>query len=361
MRKRIAELDILRAVAAFAVVMIHVTAAPLTTLPIQARSFFWYSLVNQWSRFSIPAFVLITGLVLFYSYGRREEFRAGEFFTRRLQSVAVPYLVWTLLYMLWRTRIESTWGQFPTNLGWAVLRGTAMYQLYFIVLIFQYYLLFPLIRPLGRSRWLGAAVAASLALQALLMWDTYYGLFTPQITAPWAVELFKWRDRLFPWWIGYFMVGVYLAARLDALLALARRWAWPMLAAAGGLLTWMMVEYAQALARPGVTVGFAATGFRPSAYVYSLVAIVGLVGLGGWLQEREGWWNRALLEMGKHSFGIFLVHPLVLELTTRLLRPLLLTPSVHLVVVGALVLAGSYLFSRAVAALPFGHWIVGRA
>lgn len=361
MRKRIAELDIIRAVAAFAVMMIHITAYPLSTLPIESKSFFWYSLLNQWSRFSIPAFVLITGLVLFLGYGRRDEFKTGEFLTKRLQSVAIPYLVWTVLYMLWRTRIEGSWPRFPERLTWSVVQGNAMYQLYFIVLIFQYYLLFPLIRPIGRSRWLGAATAAALVIQAVLMWDTYYGLFTNQVTTPWLVELLKWRDRLFPWWMGYFMTGVWLSTRLDQALTLSRRYVWPLLAAAGALLTWMMFEFMQTISQPGMTVGFAATGFRPSAFVYALAATIALLGFGGWALERQGWHTRVLMELGKHSFGIFLVHPLILELTTRLLRPLALTPSIHLLAVSAIVMAGSYVAARLLAALPFGHHIVGRA
>lgn len=358
LRRRIGELDILRAVAAFAVVMIHVTASPLATLPTPTRSFFVYSLINQWSRFSIPAFVLITGIVLFYAYGRRDDFSAREFFTRRLQAIAIPYLVWTVFYMIWRTRIEGTWPQFTQNLAWSVVKGNAMYQLYFIVLIFQYYLLFPLIRPIGRSRWLGVAVAAALLLQLALMWDTYYGLFTQAITAPWAVALLRWRDRLFPWWIGYFMTGVWIAAHLDQFLARARRYLWPLLAGTGLLFAWMMAEYLQAMARPGASVGFAATGFRPSAYIYSLGAVVAIVGFGGWLMAREGRVSQGFLEFGKHSFGIFLVHPLVLDLTLRSL-PANLTPTVYLAVVSPIVLAVSYLFSRGVAAVPGGHWIVG--
>lgn len=361
MRKRIAELDILRAVAAFAVVIIHVTASPMVTLPRDSRSFLWYSLANQWSRFSIPAFVLITGLVLFYGYGRRAEFNAGEFMAKRLNAIAIPYLLWTLAYMVWRTTVEAAWPRFVPNLLLAIFRGTAMYQLYFIVLIFQFYLLFPVVRPLARSRWLTAATLAALAVQAVLMWDTYYGGFTTHITARWLVDLLVWRDRLFPWWMGYFMVGVWLGANIDQALAFARRYVWWLLGASAALLGWMMLEYNRAVANPAVTVGFAATGFRPSAFVYSLVAVIGLLGFGGWVIERENWLKGLLMELGKHSFGIFLIHPAVLLVAEKVLQRLHLVPSIHLVVITAAVMTGSYAAARLIAALPFGHWIVGRS
>lgn len=358
MRKRIGELEILRAVAAFAVVMIHVTASPLATLPTTNRSFFLYSLINQWSRFSIPAFVLITGIVLFHTYGRRAEFNAREFYTKRLQAIAIPYLLWSLFYLIWRARVEGNWAQLPQNLASSLVRGNAMYQLYFIVLILQYYALFPLIRLIGRSRWLLPTTAAALLIQFILMWDTYHGLFTQQITLPWLVDLLKWRDRLFPWWIGYFMTGTLIAAYLEHFLAAARRYLWPVVGTAAALFAWMMVEYMQTVVRPGVSVGFAASGFRPSAYLYSLAVILALLAVGGWVLRHRSIVERVLLEYGKHSFGIFLVHPFLLDLTVRLLGSM--TPMQYLAVVSPVVLVGSYLFSRVVSAIPRGHWVVGR-
>lgn len=367
MRKRIAELDILRALAAIAVVMIHVTATPMATLPVSSRSFFWVSLLNQWSRFSIPAFVLITGLVLWVTYGDRTDFAWGEFFRKRLKAIAVPYLVWTVLYLLLRARIEGSWSQLPQNFFWSTIQGSAMYQLYFIALIFQFYLLFPLVRPLARGRWLGVAVGLAVIFQGILMWDTYYGLFTQQATAPWALGILRWRDRLFPWWLGYFMVGAWMATQLDRLLPLSRRYVWPLLGAAAGLLGWMMVEYMKVMAQPGASVGFAATGYRPSAYLYALVGVLALLGLSSrvisWGSTPGGmgaWVRLILLELGKHSFGIFLVHPMMLYVVTRLLQSFSLTPLVYMAVVFPVVLAASYLFSRLVSILPFGHWIVGR-
>ncbi len=357
MPKRITELEILRAAAAFAVVIIHVTANPMVTLPVTSRSFFLYSLLNQWSRFSIPAFVLITGLVLTHTYGRVANFDLATFLRKRLQGIFVPYLAWTLFYLLWRARVEG-FAALPGRLLPSLIQGTGMYQLYFIVLIFQFYLLFPLLRPLLRSRWLGWAVAAAVLFQFALMWDTFYGLF--HFSSPAALAVLRWRDRLFPWWLGYFMLGTWLAVHIDALLAWTRRYAAGLLLAAGGILAVMMVEYMRLMQQPGMSVGFAATGFRPTAYLYALVATVGLLGLGGWLLGRKDRPAACLLEMGRHSFGIFLVHPFVLDLTMRFTAPLNLTPTLYLGLVSAVVLTLSYAAARLLAALPFGHWLVGR-
>lgn len=366
MPSRVYELDVLRAVSAVAVVLIHVTATPMVTLPVDSPSFFATSLVNQWSRFSIPAFVLITGVVLYHQYGRQAAGDGGQstfdtrrYLYRRFQAIGVPYLVWTALYLLFRAPIEGSWAQLPANLVTAAIQGTAMYQLYYIVLVFQFYLLFPLIRGLGSSRRLGWIVAAALLVQGVLMWDTFYGLFTNQISTPWLVGLLRFRDRLFPWWIGYFAVGAWIAANLRTVLAATRRLLWPLTGVAAALLAWMMAEYMGLMAQGG-SVGFAASGFRPTAYLYSLAAVFALLGLGGWVTERDNRLSRLLLSLANHSFGIFLVHPLVLEVVLRLLRPVSLSPAPYLLLVSTAVLIGSYWLSRGIAALPFGHWVVGR-
>jgi len=329
----------------------------MVTLPVTSRSFFLYSLLNQWSRFSIPAFVLITGLVLTYSYGRNGSFDLVAFLRKRLQAIIVPYLAWTVFYLLWRGRVEG-FSTIPGKILPSIIQGSGMYQLYFIVLIAQFYLLFPLIRPLLRGKWLGWAVVAAFAFQFALMWDTFYGLF--HFSSPTALSILRWRDRLFPWWLGYFMLGTWLAVHLDAVLAWTRRYAAGFLLLAGGLLTWMMIEYTRLMQQPGMSVGFAATGFRPTAYLYALVATVGLLGLGGWLLAYEGRPTRLLLEVGKHSFGIFLIHPFVLDLTMRFVTPLGLSPTPYLVLVTAVVMVVSYVGARLLAALPYGHLLVGR-
>lgn len=360
MKNRIAELDVVRAVAAVAVVMIHVTAAPLVSYPVDSPSFLAYSLINQWSRFSIPAFVLLSGLALELAYGREKSVNWGRYFARRLRSVGVPYLIWCAVYVLFRTRVEGTWGQLPERYLRSVVDGTAMYHLYFIVLIFQFYLLYPLLRPLARSRWLGPATAVALVLNGFLMWDAYYGFLLDQAGPAWMQSVLRWRFQLFPWWAGYFMAGLWMASQRDHLVAWTRRWLWPLLGASCGLFGWMMVEYMGVMTR-GAAVGFAASGFRPSAYLYSLAATASLIGLGNWLIVMCGLIGRAVLAFGRHSFGIYLVHPLLLEFAVRVLQPLGLPPAPYLVVISLGVLAGSYLFTWAVARFPFGRWIVGRA
>lgn len=355
-RPRLGSLDSLRALAALAVLIIHTTASPLVMLPRDSESFLVASLANQWARFSIPAFVLITGIVLAYGYGPAKEFKAGTYLWKRIKAILPSYLIWSVGYMLFRAYVERNWSDLPAKTGTALFAGTAMYQLYFIVLIFQFYLFFMLVRPLLQKSWFNWVVVGALLFQAFLMADTYYGWVHPSGTVmTWA---YTWRDRLFPWWIGYFFLGAWLG-RTPALLESLRRWRWPVTGGALLLLGWMMVEYIGKVKDPTISIGFAASGFRPTAYLYSIVAVVAILGWGGQLAMGEGRLRLFLDSMGRHSFGIYLIHPLFLWALDRFLIPLHLHPVAYLGLVTSALLALSWGATWVVQRFPGGRLVMG--
>lgn len=355
-RPRLGSLDILRALAAVAVVIIHTTAGPMAALPRDSESFLAASLINQWSRFSIPAFILISGLVLAYGYGPAKAFHTGTYLWKRLKAIAVPYLTWSIGYMLFRAYVERSWTGLIAKTGAALLQGSAMYQLYFIVLIIQFYLLFLLVRPLLGKRWFPWVVLGALLLQLFLMADTWLGWVHPTGSVlTWA---YTWRDRLFPWWLGYFALGAWIGTNPE-LLERFRRWLWPLTGAAVALLGWMMVEYVSKVKDPAVSIGFAATGFRPSAYLYSIVACGAILGWGGRLVMGEGRLRRTLDSLGRHSFGIYLIHPLFLWALDRFLQPLHLHPVAYLGLVTTGLLALSWGATWLIQRLPGGRLVMG--
>ena len=89
------------------------------------------------------AFLFISACMLTYSYYdiRREVLR--RFWRRRFVTVGIPYLCWTLIYFsigLHNSSLSAL-GELR-HLAFLVLTG--YYQLYFLVVLMQFYLLFPL-------------------------------------------------------------------------------------------------------------------------------------------------------------------------------------------------------------------------
>ena len=99
------------------------------------------------------------------------------FWQRRFTSIIVPFIIWTLLYVLAGfaglrgDTIPSVAGtplQILTRVGVQLVTGAG--HLYFVIVLVQFYLLFPLLAGLlnRARRWHLAIVAVSLAAQVAL-------------------------------------------------------------------------------------------------------------------------------------------------------------------------------------------------
>lgn len=94
---RIIWVDVLRFIAIFMVICIH-CSDPFNVSP-EARSNpefnFWGSIYGSFLRPCVPLFVMITGLLLLPT-----NMSLGSFYKKRLLRIAVPFLVWSVLYNL---------------------------------------------------------------------------------------------------------------------------------------------------------------------------------------------------------------------------------------------------------------------
>lgn len=94
---RIIWVDVLRFIAIFMVICIH-CSDPFNVSP-EARSNpefnFWGSVYGSFLRPCVPLFVMITGLLLL-----PVNMPIGSFYKKRLLRIAVPFLVWSVLYNL---------------------------------------------------------------------------------------------------------------------------------------------------------------------------------------------------------------------------------------------------------------------
>lgn len=90
--------DLLRCIAAIAVIAIHVLAPyrhELHTIPFDQ----WASAVtiNAFSRWAVPVFIMITGALMLSD---QREFNASYYVKKRLGKVLIPFLFWSVFYAL---------------------------------------------------------------------------------------------------------------------------------------------------------------------------------------------------------------------------------------------------------------------
>lgn len=150
-KPKIENLDIFRAIAILAVVIIHVTSFPLVRMqkdPDSAITIF-YSLINGFSQFAVFSFIFLSGLVLFYNYGDRKQESSSwiwTFYKKRILYILVPYVIWSFIYYLMK-RVSA--GISPLDgldsYFHGLLNGGNYEHLYYFIVLIQFYVLFPLL------------------------------------------------------------------------------------------------------------------------------------------------------------------------------------------------------------------------
>lgn len=360
-REHLVQIDLLRIVAIVSVLATHIV---IFTQPSSAWGAQGLTVILHVSRF---AFFFITAFVLYLNYGGRP-LKVLPFWRKRFPPVLVPYLAWTVIY--WQYNRFFPWGGYPSTLSASLLQlGENLlggwFQLYFLIVTFQLYLVFPLIRWVVR-RTEGhhlLLLAVSGGVQVLWMYVMQYQW--SHLPGVLQAVFGKAQEEIWSYQF-FFLVGAVAAAHKDALIETLRRRApelWPLvpvlLAAAFGF-------YALNLAL-GQAPTSAAGVFQPATV---LAFFGGMLGLGLLAQHladtrpRSGVVWRLFVWAGEISFGIYLSHMVVLQFVVlpqiQALGLNQLPTPVDGVVSWALTVAGTVLLVSILRHLPFANALTGR-
>src|SRR5579885_1802433 len=163
------ELDRLRIITALSVIAVHVLGMTLfldkTPFAFEAQNAF-VSIFH----FTREVFMFVTAFALVYVYYGKP-FSWGHFWKRRGIGVVLPYTLWTFVYFwvndyLLSTNRPSSPLSIVQTLVWDLLTGNASYQLYYILLTIQFYLIFPFflmfLRRVERHPWLVLGISSVL-------------------------------------------------------------------------------------------------------------------------------------------------------------------------------------------------------
>lgn len=238
--------------------------------------------------FTRNGFFFLSGLVVCYAQITRPRTIWGFWF-RRYTQIGIPYLAWTAIYVLFTIlRPGGAWNQAGTYL-WSDLR-LGYYQLYVVIVLFQFYLVFPFFLKLLQStstRLHVLILAISVAIALFIAVDLHYnphiglvGHYVHDIGNAWV-----WSRNLISYQV-YFVAGVLVAYHFDAMFDFVRRRSREVLLASGvmGVVTtlWYFIEIWM-----GVKIGSASDINEPIAVAWSFAATAGVFALSVRWSERR--------------------------------------------------------------------------
>lgn len=203
--------NLLRAIAITLVVAIHASSSWCfgangdVSISRLNPVIFLDTLINQAGRFTVPLFVILSGFGLAMSELSRP-FSFVGFWQRRSLRIIPPYVFFSLVSIVLQPLFQSASLTDKLTYLWQVSQnGSADYHLYFLAIVIQCYIFYPLLRQIPFST-LNLALLGAFAIC----------LFTLR----WAVSLFDLFPAIAPYlpdsnhcmfWLPYFLLGMWLA------------------------------------------------------------------------------------------------------------------------------------------------------
>lgn len=361
-KKHVHEIDLIRSISVFSVVALH-TLSYTKFLIKDIESLRLFYILGHTLNYNREMFMFVTAFVLTYVYLPRE-ISLKKFYMRRLLIVFIPYVLWSVIYLLIR-HFPTSLPQFLTKTFDAVLTGDASFQLYYILLTLQFYAIFPFflvfIKKVKQRPWI--ALSIGLVIQLLWMYYDFNYIQTGVHTPPEFLErVVKYRDRIFLVYGFFFLLGGISAVYFESARRLLVRYASYIPVLFASAITLYSLHYFYQFTVQKIPIMRAAGALQPSVVLYSIAVIIFFMWIATrWAEKRR--LHTIVHTISNTSFGIFFVHVLALDLTRSYFLPII--PSfvpvffqIFLVLIVAF--GSSVLISQILIKTPFLGWTVGR-
>lgn len=265
--------------------------------------------------FTRDAFFALTGFVLIYQY-RGKSLDTRAFWRKRFPLVGIPYLAWSVIYWGYSVLAGLHAGEPIRSALWRLVfetaTGGAWYQLYFLLVTMQAYLLFPLILRLlrateGNHKWV---LAASVTLQLGVLWLLVH---PPALTGrPLGIWNHLYATAI-PYQF-YILLGATAAWHIDAVTRTVRRLG-PLLVA-GAIVGLALAELYFLRQTRQMPAWQANNVFMPHLLFCYVLIIFAVYTVSSWWaahRREHDLFSRAVRFGSDRSFGIFLSHPIALQ------------------------------------------------
>lgn len=320
-------IDNLRGICMLGVIGIHIGS-----LALAPNNFTLYLLLEILSRYSVPSFFFISGYGLACTdkgllSGSRLNYI--DFMKKRLRGAGLPYLSWSLFYMLYFWLILPpgfvSWN--PLHVAYVLFFGLGCYHLYFMVILLWFYASYPLWRQLLRI-----IIHQSIPFMLVLLfifqlafdwWTTHPGLNT----AGWSVlakNFFDYRLNYLPLhYLLIFMSGSLAACYWQKFIALLRKYSTMVCVIFAASVAWDVQSCYEAVTVKGYTLIDLANTYHqlsPQGLCYTVGSLLFFCLTLDWLERKaqsEGSlakpFYKAISILSAYSMLIYFVHPLLLD------------------------------------------------
>lgn len=298
--------DVLRILSTLFVVLLHVSDSRLSATPFRGAGWWVANLIDSATRFAVPIFVMISGMFLL---DPAKSDPLGRFFAKRLSKVLVPLAAWSAIYYIWTICIDGK-GLRTISLK-ALAAGTlstgTYYHLWFMYMILGLYLATPVIKTFINH------ASRTLVAYFLVLWFLFTMIGEP---LKWLGYTIGISNIIFSPFLGYFVLGHFLHTLEFRPKRLCLAGA-PLVYTAGLLLTAAGHYYFVATRGASTMDNLFFSSYVPSNLAMAVAVFLFFKALDlGRLERHMGF----IRKVGALTFGIYLVHAMVIVLVRSCLE-----------------------------------------
>ncbi|WP_214072758.1 acyltransferase family protein [Mucilaginibacter sp. dw_454] len=345
--------DVLRVLACYMVMQIHTgefyyigNGGAVINSP-DSHMVGWY---NSAFRACVPLFVMLSGYFMFPIID------TGAFFKKRLSRVAIPFVLWSVLYAFY---YYFTGG---TSLQTALINickipvnyGVEVGHLWFVYMLLGIYLFAPLI-----SAWVQTCSRRNMEFY-LLLWVIAFSVPYIHLIFPAILGECYWNHTPTLYYFSGFLGYVILANYIKRFHLQPKPWNYAvgaLLIIVGYFITAYVFE--TRLATEKSTDALELTWGFETINVAMIAAGIFLILKNISFQNTSSFGIKLLSDVSAKSYGMYLAHIMILIAVHNWLDPHFVSAAVKLPLIAGVTFVLTYLLIKALSYLPKSKWLVG--
>ncbi len=295
-------IDLLRVIAMGCVVLTHVAADVITEWHVLPMGWWWTAnLYDSSVRGAVAVFIMLSGALLL---PKTEGIL--DFFRKRFGKILIPFLAWSLFYLLWRKHFyEPSLG--PAEMFRRFTSDKVYFHLWFLYTLTGLYLITPVLRI-----WVARASKRALLYFLGLCFAVSFCLpFAETLTRLLGGPKFHLHVPLESWlgFTGYFVLGHFIRKYVSERAVPATRIFWC------GSFWVCFFGNAWVCRQTGLFSPLFYDNLAPNVAVFAASFFILMKHASGTLEKwvvGEG--RRAMALIAQASFGIYLIHPMFIDI-----------------------------------------------
>ncbi|KFN01983.1 acyltransferase [Bacillus clarus] len=311
------------------------------------------------AKFSAPAFIFIVGFHLIRQYTQQMKYK--EYIYEKSIHLLAPYFFWSIVYLLTMSDVVTMQNGIKS-----LLLGTAAPHLWYVIMMFQIHLLFPLLCTLfywfkkqtKNQKDIYKYISIFACLYFLLMWYSSHYIFNGEKLT--NSTILHYTDRSFFFYSFYFVMGGIAAVALRAWRLFVIKHV-PLVTTLFFIL-FLFINYELFSFYGANSIHLTvSTYLKPSMFLYIVCEIIILYVLSIMIVQRRGILYRTLRFIGNYTYGAYLAHFFFLQLCTKFLSLFSLQENTIAYSLLLFLLTATISISVIVicSIMPFHTWIAG--